>query len=74
MFYPIVLNAANEIFVDQFLKKDKFLSIINYLSFLLKDPKLRKYAIKRPTNLKTILVIDKWVRNKAMEIVNRKTK
>ena len=72
---PIVLNAANEIFVDQFLKKKiSFYSIINYLSFLLKDPKLRKYAIKRPTNLKTILVIDKWVRNKAMEIVNRKTK
>ena len=72
---PIVLNAANEIFVDQFLKKKiSFYSIINYLSFLLKDPKLRKYAIKKPTNLKTILVIDKWVRNKAMEIVNRKTK
>ena len=45
---PIILNAANEIFVDQFLKKYEFCSIINYLFYLLKDPKMRKYAIKKP--------------------------
>jgi len=67
---PIVLNAANEIFVDQFIKKNiSFYAIINYLFALLKDPKIRKYAIKRPSNLKTILTIDKWTRNKAMEIL-----
>ena len=67
---PIVLNAANEIFVDQFIKKNiSFYAIINYLFTLLKDPKIRKYAIKRPSNLKTILTIDKWTRNKAMEIL-----
>ena len=52
---PIILNAANEIFVDQFLKKNmSFCSIINYLFYLLKDPKMRKYAIKKPSNLESI--------------------
>ena len=69
---PIVLNAANEIFFDQFIKKNiSFYAIINYLFTLLKDPKIRKYAIKRPSNLETILTIDKWTRDKAMEILKR---
>ncbi len=72
---PIILNAANEIFVDQFLKKNmSFCSIINYMFVLLKDPKMRKYAIKKPSNLKTILIIDKWARNRAMEILIKKNK
>ena len=70
---PIILNAANEIFVDQFLKKNmSFCSIINYLFYLLKDPKIRKYAIKKPSNLKTILSIDEWTRNKAIKILKIK--
>ncbi len=70
---PIVLNAANEIFVDQFLKKNiSFFSIINYLFKLLKDQNLRKYAIKKPSNLKSILTIDKWTRERAMRIINNK--
>ena len=70
---PIILNAANEIFVDQFLKKNmSFCSIINYLYYLLKDPKIRKYAIKKPSNLKTILSIDEWTRNKAIKILKNK--
>ena len=69
---PIILNAANEIFVDQFLKKNiGFFSIINNLFRLLKDQKLRKYAIKKPLDLKTILLIDNWTRNKAKMIVNK---
>ena len=72
---PIILNAANEIFVDQFLKKKiGFCLIINYLFKLLKDPKMRKYAIKKPSNLKTILDIDKWTRNKALTILSNNTK
>ena len=68
---PIILNAANEIFVDQFLKRNmSFCSIINYLFYLLKDPKMRKYAIKKPSNLKTILSIDEWTRIKATKIIN----
>ena len=34
-----------------------FCSIINFLFQLLKDPKMRKYAIKKPLNLKSILKI-----------------
>ena len=69
----IILNAANEIFVDQFLKKNmSFCSIINYLFELLKDPKMRKYAIKKPSNLKTILSIDEWTRFRAMQIIKEK--
>ena len=72
---PIILNAANEIFVDQFLKKNmSFCSIIKYLFNLLKDPKMRKYAIKKPSNLKTILSIDKWTRRNAMKIINSNIK
>ena len=72
---PIILNAANEIFVDQFMKKNiGFCSIINYVFALLKDPKMRKYAIKKPSNLKTILIIDKWTRNRAIEILKNGAK
>ena len=37
---PIIINAANEIFVDQFLKsKISFNSIYSYLSLVLKKTK-----------------------------------
>ena len=72
---PIILNAANEIFVDQFLKKNmSFCSIINYIFYLLKDPKMRKYAIKKPYNFKTILSVDNWARKRAMTILNERSK
>ena len=72
---PIILNAANEIFVDQFLKKNiSFCSIINYLFKLLKDPKMRKYDIKKPSNLKNILTIDKWTRERAINILKNNKK
>ena len=72
--FPIIINAANEIFVDQFLKNNiSFFSIIDYLYDLLKDKNVKKYAIKKPSNLKTILLIDEWARTKAMKIIdNRK--
>ena len=44
---PIILNAANEIFVDQFLKKYKFL-LNNQLSFhSFKRPKIKKICYKK---------------------------
>ena len=51
-----------------------FCSIINYLFNVLKDPKMRKYAIKKPSNLKTILTVDEWARTKAMAILKSKIK
>ena len=70
---PIILNAANEIFVDEFLKNNiSFYSIISNLFDLLRDKNLVKYAIKSPSNYESILDIDEWVRRQAIEIVTKK--
>ena len=70
---PIILNAANEIFVDEFLKNNiSFYSIISNLFELLKDKKIVKYAIKSSSNYKSILDIDEWVRKAAMKIAKKK--
>ena len=61
---PIIINAANEILVDQFLnKKISFNSFYNYLLMVLNDRNYRKYAIKEPKNIKQIFQIDKWSRD-----------
>jgi 1-deoxy-D-xylulose-5-phosphate reductoisomerase len=72
---PIIINGANEIFVDQFLeKKISFNSIIQYLYLVLKDKNYKKYAIQRSNNLKNIYMIDKWSRATALKIIERKSK
>ena len=69
---PIVINAANEILVDQFLKKKiSFSSIIQYLFLVLKDKNYKKYAIYKPTNLKNIYMIDHWSRETALSIIKK---
>ena len=43
---PIIINAANEILVDQFInKKISFNSINKYLFMVLKDKNYKKYAV-----------------------------
>ena len=70
---PIILNAANEIFVDEFLKNNiSFYSIISNLFELLRDKNLAKYAIKSPSNYKSILDIDEWVRRQAIKIAKKR--
>ncbi len=60
----IILNAANEILVDQFLsKKIPFLSISKIILGILNDRNYLKYAIKIPKNIDQIIEIDKWARN-----------
>ena len=72
---PIILNAANEIFVDEFLKNNiSFYSIISNLFELLRDKNLAKYAIKSPSNYKSILDIDEWVRRQAIKIAKKENK
>ena len=45
----IIINASNEILVDQFLqKKIPFLSISKIIMKILNDRNYRKYAIKKP--------------------------
>ena len=60
---PIIINAANEILVDQFLqKKIPFLSISKTILSILNDRNYKKYAIRNPENIKDIIKIDKWAR------------
>jgi len=64
--YPstsIIINAINEVLVDQFLsKKIPFLSIHKIIMAILKDSNYKKYAIKKPKNISQITYIDKWAR------------
>ena len=44
---PIIINSANEILVDQFLKKNiPFLAIPKIIMSIMRDSNYRKYAIK----------------------------
>tara|TARA_B100001093_G_scaffold355334_1_gene339926 strand:- start:1767 stop:2912 length:1146 start_codon:yes stop_codon:yes gene_type:complete len=68
---PIIVNAVNEILVDQFLKrKISFLSIIDYISRVFKDKNYKKYAIKSPNSIKKIYEIDNWARAKVKSLLN----
>ena len=60
---PIIINASNEILVDQFLKeKIPFLAIPKIIMNVLKDRNYKKNAIKRLKNLDQIYKIDQWAR------------
>ena len=68
----IIINAANEILIDEFLKKKiSFNSISKYLFLVLKDKNYKKYAIQRPINLGIIYMIDKWSRKTIKKIIYR---
>ena len=65
---PIIINAVNEILVDQFLrKKIPFSSIYKFIMAILKDRNYRKYAIKRPKNINQIFKVDNWARNRILD-------
>ncbi len=67
---PIILNAANEILVDNFLrKKIGYTSIIAYLFKVLKDKKYIKYAIKSPKSLNEVHGIDSWTRDLTLKTI-----
>ncbi len=60
---PIIINAANEVLVDQFLRnKLPFLGIFKTIKSILNDKKYKKYAIKRANNLNQIKMIDDWTK------------
>jgi len=65
--YPIVLNAANEVAVDLFLKDEiSFSSIEKIIS-----DSLETHTPHEPKSLEEILSIDKEARNKAKELKER---
>ena len=73
--YPstsIIINASNEILVDQFLnKKIPFLAISRIIMSVLNDRNYKKYAIKMPYNLNQIINVDTWARNKTLEFTKK---
>ena len=65
---PIIVNASNEILVDQFLrKKIGFYDIFKFIMNVLKDKNYKKYAIRRPQNINQILTINDWAKNITLE-------
>ena len=59
--FPIILNASNELVVDQFIKgKIPFIGISKIIMSVLKDRNFKKNAIKKPSKLNQIVKIDKW--------------
>ena len=59
----IIVNASNEILVDQFLhKKLPFLHISKIIMDILGHRNYKKYAIQRPKNINQIKKIDSWAR------------
>jgi 1-deoxy-D-xylulose-5-phosphate reductoisomerase len=69
--YPstaIIINACNEILVEQFLQKNiPFLSINKIIMNILNDKNYKKYAIRRPLNIKQILEINNWAKTTTFE-------
>ena len=67
---PIIINAANEIFVDEFLKNNiDFSDIFTYLKLVLKDKNYIKTSNMPSNSIKNIYKIDKWARSLALEII-----
>ncbi|MBD1172124.1 1-deoxy-D-xylulose-5-phosphate reductoisomerase [Pelagibacterales bacterium SAG-MED05] len=60
---PIIINAVNEILVDQYIhKKIPFTSFYKYILTVLNDRNYNKYAIKEPKSIDQVLQIDEWSR------------
>ena len=70
---PIIINAANEVLVNQFLKKKMpFLSINKTIFDILRNKNYKKYAIKTPKNINQIYSIDAWARNITYKLIGNK--
>jgi len=67
---PIIVNAANEIFVDEFLKKNiRFNDIFGYLNLVLKDKSYIKTSNMPSNSINNIYKIDKISRAIALKII-----
>ena len=71
----IIINAANEIFVDEFLKNNiHFNDIFAYLNLVLKDKSYIKTSNMSSNSINNIYIIDNWARSVALKIIERKNK
>ncbi len=69
---PIIINAANEIFVNEFLKNNiHFNDISSYLNLVLKDKSYIKTSNMPFNSIKNIYKIDTWARNLAYKIITK---
>ena len=69
---PIIINAANEIFVDEFLKKSiRFNDIFTYLNLVLKDKSYIKTSNMSSNSIINIFNIDAFGRNLAYKIIEK---
>jgi 1-deoxy-D-xylulose-5-phosphate reductoisomerase len=67
---PIILNAANEVLVDHFLReKIPYLSINKIIMTILNDKNYKKYAIRKNKNINQINIIDSWARSRTKEYI-----
>ena len=65
---PIIINAANEVLVDNFLRqKIPFLRIFEIIKTIMNDRNYKKYAIRRAKNINQIHEIDHWAREKTLK-------
>ncbi len=73
--YPsssIIINGANEIFVDRYIKKKiNFSDIIRGIFKILRHRDFKKYAIQNPNNLNKIYKIDNWSRYIAVTLIKK---
>ena len=66
---PIIINAANEVLVNLFLKgKIDFLHIVTTINKILKGKDFKKYAKRKPSSIKDIKITDNWARLKTINM------
>ena len=66
---PIIINSANEVLVNLFLKgKIAFLDIVKTINRILKDQDFKKYAKRKPSSIKVIKMADNWARLKTISM------
>ena len=65
---PIIINASNEVLVDQFLAKNvAFFDIYKFIMSVLKDKNYKKYAIRSPKNINQITTISNWAKKTTLK-------
>jgi 1-deoxy-D-xylulose-5-phosphate reductoisomerase len=69
----VIINAANEIFVDEFLRNNiNFKAIVNYLKLVLRDKNYIKTSNLSTNSVNNIYTIDSWARKTALKIIEKK--
>ena len=69
----VIINAANEIFVDKFLNNYiNFDAIVSNLKLVLRDKNYIKTSNLSTDSVKNIYAIDSWARKTALKIIEKK--